>query len=313
MTNKGNQVENGTLYFAYDEPRMDFVSTDVNPNTQNDGLLSWDFTNLLPFETRYYNVTLNVNSPSETPPVNAGDELLITCNILDNVFLLKQEVVGSYDPNDKTCLEGKTITPEQVGEYVHYLIRFENTGNYAAENVVVKDVIDETTFDISTLQITDASHESWARINGNIVEFIFENIQLPFEDASNDGYICFKIKTKPTLVLGNELKNEANIYFDYNLPILTNKTNTVVANLVGTDEAVGESDIEIFPNPVSDILKFSGDDKILKVEIFDLSGRLVQVSSVVNGEVNVESLLSGVYNIKLFNVLGRMNKRFTKI
>ena len=313
MTNKGNQVENGTLYFAYDEPKMDFVSTDVTPSTQSNGLLSWNFTDLLPFETRYYNVTLNVNSPSETPPVNAGDELLITCNILDNVFLLKQEVVGSYDPNDKTCLEGKTITPEQVGEYVHYLIRFENTGNYAAENVVVKDVIDASTFDISTLQITDASHEAWARINDNIVEFIFENIQLPFDDASNDGYICFKIKTKPTLVLGNELKNEANIYFDYNLPILTNKTNTVVAIPVGTDESVGESDIEIFPNPLNDILKCSGDDKIFKVEIFDISGNLVQVSNEVDGEVNVERLLSGAYLVKLFNASGIINKRFTKM
>ncbi|MBL0101347.1 MAG: hypothetical protein IPP49_16015 [Saprospiraceae bacterium] len=100
-----------------------------------------------------------------------------------------------------------------IGKYVDYLIRFENTGNYAAENVVVKDIIDTKTFDVSSLQITDASHEVYTRIEGNKVEFIFENINLPFDDANNDGYIAFKIKTLPTLVLGDSLKKSSRHLF----------------------------------------------------------------------------------------------------
>lgn len=313
LTNKGNQVENGILNFSFEGSKMDFVSSDVTPFVQADNYISWEFKDLLPFETKYYFVTLNVNSPAETPAVNAGDVLQLSCSILDNVFSLNQEVVGSFDPNDKTCLEGKTITPEQVGKYVHYLIRFENTGNYAAENIVVKDVIDESTFDISTLQITDASHEAWARIDSNIVEFIFEKIQLPFDDATNDGYIAFKIKTKPTLILGNELKNEANIYFDYNLPILTNKTSTTIAlPVVNTNETL-QVEVSVFPNPVHDILHFSTKEKINKVEIFDINGRLVQVSNVVNGSVNVERLGSGAYLVKITSQHNQIHTKMIKI
>jgi hypothetical protein len=132
---------------------------------------------LLPFEKREITVTLKVNRPTDTPAVNAGDKLYLTASILDNIFTLENTVVGSYDPNDKTCLQGDRVKPDMVGEYVDYLIRFENTGNYAAENVVVKDIIDTKRFDVSTLQITDASHEVYTRIEGNKVEFIFENIQ----------------------------------------------------------------------------------------------------------------------------------------
>ncbi len=58
--------------------------------------------------------------------------------------------------------------------------------------------------------------------HNNKVEFIFENINLPFDDANNDGFVAFKIKTKSSLVLGDTFSNSANIYFDYNFPIVTN-------------------------------------------------------------------------------------------
>jgi hypothetical protein len=37
------------------------------------------------------------------------------------------------------------------------------------------------------------------------VEFIFQGIQLPFDDANNDGYVVFKIKSKNTLAIGDEI------------------------------------------------------------------------------------------------------------
>ena len=313
MTNNGNIEENGTLNFYYEKAKMKYVSGDVPPTSQNDGFLSWDYMDLLPFETRYFNVTFDINTPTDSTAVISGDELTFSCSILDNIFTLKQTVVGSFDPNDKTCLEGNTITPNQIGEYVHYLIRFENTGNWAAEDIVVKDIIDESTFDISTLQITDASHEAWSRIKGNEVEFIFDNIQLPFEDGYNDGYVVFKIKTRPTLDIGHELQNEANIYFDYNLPILTNRTNTVVTIPDATNNVLKENVVDVFPNPVSDVIRFLSTEQIIKVEIFDISGRVVQISSVRNNEVNVETLKSGTYFLKLLKKEGTVNCKVVKL
>jgi uncharacterized repeat protein (TIGR01451 family) len=313
ITNRGNQKESGTLNFRYNEDLLDYVKADVNPSLTSNGLVSWDFNNFLPLESRNYTVTLEVNRPTDNPSVNAGDVLIMSASIVDNFFILKNTVVGSYDPNDKTCLEGDKITLDMIDKYVNYLIRFENTGTFAAENVVVKDVIDNTKFDISTLQVSDASHRVRTRIIDNIVEFIFDKIDLPFDDANNDGYVAFKIKTRPTLVLGDELKNKASIYFDYNFPIQTNETKTVIANSVNTLDTYSTMDVTLFPNPVQDVLKFYTSENILKVEIFDLNGRLLQIRSVTNNEVNIDSLSRGTYLLKIYNKLGSCNGKMVKM
>ncbi len=309
--NVGNQIESGTLNFTYDETLMDYISATQSPDQIADGIVKWNFSLLLPFEKREITVTLKVNRPTDTPAVNAGDKLYLAASILDNIFTLENTVVGSYDPNDKTCLQGDRVKPDMVGEYVDYLIRFENTGNYAAENVVVKDIIDTKRFDVSTLQITDASHEVYTRIEGNKVEFIFEKIQLPFDDANNDGYIAFKIKTLSTLVLGDSLKNMADIYFDYNFPIRTNEAKTTIALSVHTADIT--TAISIYPNPVTDILYLQTDEIWTKAEIYDISGRIMRVVSLDSQSIDVSILERGTYFIRLRNgnKIGRV--KFVKI
>ncbi|HEU0136453.1 MAG TPA: T9SS C-terminal target domain-containing protein, partial [Flavobacterium sp.] len=207
--NKGNMVQNGTLNFTYDNTRMGFLTSEPASATQTPGSISWDFADLAPFETDVYEVSFQINTPTDTPPVNGNDILSFAAmatptagdeSIADNSFTLDEVVVNSYDPNEITCLEGTTVGPETAGNYVHYVIRFENLGTAEALNVVVRDMIDAAKFEIGSLVPLHASHEFVTNITGNKAEFIFENINLPFDDANNDGYVAFKIKTKPTLV-----------------------------------------------------------------------------------------------------------------
>lgn len=252
--NIGNQVENGEVTFAYEEDVLDFISSSTIYDSQtfynNTTTLHWNYSNLMPFETRRIDVVLNVNSPMETPAVNIGDVLGIFSEISttntdedlsNNSSGLRQVVVGSYDPNDKTCVEGETVDVATVGKYIHYVIRFENTGTYPAQNIVVKDMIDTSKFDISTLVPLHGSHEFFTRIKDNKVEFIFENINLDFNDATNDGYVVFKIKTLPTLILGQTFSNDANIYFDYNFPIITNEYVTTIQNVLSNQDFAFEN------------------------------------------------------------------------
>jgi hypothetical protein len=261
----------------------------------------------------------------ETPAVNNGDRLSFNALItpttsderpVDNSFALRQSVVGSFDPNDKTCLEGDVLTPELIGEYVHYLIRFENTGNYAAQNIVVKDLIDLSKFDISTLVPTRASHEFMTKISdGNKVEFIFENINLPFDDATNDGYIAFKIKTLPTLVTGDSFTNVANIYFDYNFPIITNKVISTFKTL-GTQDFEFSDYFSVYPNPVHDILNIGTKNTIeLKtMTIYDPLGQIViAVPNAQNiSKVDVSKLTIGIYFLKMNTDKGTSSFKFIK-
>ena len=321
--NKGNQIENGSVSFTYYEDTvLDLVSTNPVFNSQISNTLVWNYTNLQPLETRTIDVVFNVNSPTETPAVNIGDQLNFDCTVnpvainetpFDNSSGLKQIVVGSYDPNDKTCIEGTTVGPDMIGQYVHYVIRFENTGTYAAENVVVKDMIDLAKFDVSTLIPLHSSHDFVTRIAENKVEFIFEGINLPFDDANNDGYIAFKIKTKPNLVVGDTFSNNASIYFDYNFPIITNTYTTTIAALSTTDFDFG-THFTLYPNPVKEILNFQSKDNttINSIEIYNALGQIVLAVPNTISTVDISSLQSGNYFVKVNTDLGVSNTKFIK-
>lgn len=318
--NKGTGVQSGSVTFNYNDNVMNFSTSTIVPDSQSTGLLSWNFSNLNPFESREMTVTFVLNTPTATPPLNGGDVLHFTSLVTaltdetpaDNTFTLNQTVENSYDPNDKTCLQGSSISQSQVGDYVHYLIRFENTGTANAQNVVVKDVIDTNKFDINTLIALNASHSFVTRITApNTVEFIFENIQLPFDDATNDGYVAFKIKTKSTLNNGDSFSNTAGIYFDYNAPIIT---NTYVTNILtlSTSEVETADELRIYPNPVIDVLTFKTKEKVVKVEILDISGRLLRSEGVQHNSLNVSDLKSGNYFIRIYLKNSTITRKMTK-
>lgn len=320
--NKGTATQNATITLSFQDDVLDFLQASPAVNSQSNGSLSWNITNLAPFETREINLSFNVNSPMETPAVNGGDILNYTATITsttdttpdDNTFALAQTVVNSFDPNDKTCLEGSVITPAMVGDYVHYLIRFENTGTFAAQNVVIRDDIDVSKFDIATLVPLSSSHSFFTRIqNGNRVEFIFENINLPFEDATNDGYVLFKIKTKPNLVIGDTFTNKAGIYFDFNFPIITNTTSTTV-QLLGNQDFVFNEAFVLAPNPVKDILSITAKDglSIQSLHIYNTIGQLLEVQTQPDATLNVAHLPKGNYVVKINTNKGTTATKFVK-
>jgi hypothetical protein len=323
--NKGNTILSGAVSLTFNDAVLDYVSAIPVISGQVTDKLTWDYTNLKPYESREITVTLNVNSPMETPAINIDDRLSFNALInpvtgdekaVDNSSALRQKVVGSYDPNDKTCLEGDVITPSLIGEYVNYLIRFENTGTYPAQNIVVKDLIDLTKFDISTLVPTKASHEFVTKISeGNKVEFIFENINLPFDNATNDGYIAFKIKTLPTLVVGDSFANEANIYFDYNFPILTNKATSTFKTL-GTSDFEFSNYFSVYPNPVNDILNIGlkNSIEVQSMAVYDILGQLVIAvpNAQTISKIDVSKLTTGNYFIKMNTDKGTSSVKFIK-
>jgi len=309
--NKGTTTLSGTVDLVFQDDLMNLIASTPTTNYQTANTLNWDYTNLVPFESRELLFTMNINTPMDTPAVNGGDTLIFIVNInsnendetpTDNTFSLNQIVVNSYDPNDKICLDGDTITPEQIGKEVNYRIRFENTGTANAINIVVRDVLDDTMFNINSLRLVDSSHEVETRVTNNIVEFIFENINLPFDDANNDGYVIFKIKTLNTLVEGDTFENDAEIYFDYNFPIITNNFIASIEAESLTVEEFNRTNLEVYPNPIKDNVTIKGLENINSVTIYDVSGRLIQNVSILNNKeviINMTKLNTGTYFAKV--------------
>ncbi|WP_282068536.1 T9SS type A sorting domain-containing protein [Olleya namhaensis] len=305
--NKGNQTLSGDFSFNYDDAVLDFLTATEVPITQTSGQLTWDYTNLLPFESRSVYVTLNVNSPQETPAVNIDDQLDFSVEInpiagdeipSDNTFGYKQTVVGSYDPNDIICLEGDVLEPTQIGEYLHYIINFENTGNFPAQNIVVATEIDPTMFDVSTLRVLSSSHDAYVKQTGDLVEIVFESIYL---SSGGHGNILLKVQSQDILVEDDTVTKSANIYFDYNFPIQTNDANTTYQQLLSTTAYGIDQNVTIYPNPVKNWVTISSKENIKSVSVFDVQGRVLQTQITSNREVKIDlsNRSDGVYFIKI--------------
>ena len=319
--NKGTQTVSGSLNFSYDEAVLDYVTASLVSNTLTSGAASWNFTNLLPFETRVIDITLKVNAPTANPAVNEGDILVLNAAIalsgaidemqVDNQFVYNQKVVNSYDPNEVECLEGEKLPTSKVGEYLHYVIHFENTGTADAINVVLKDVIDEAKFDMSSLQVIESSASVYTRINNNVAEFIFQNINL--KGKGGRGHILLKVKSKSNLVSDDTVSQKANIYFDYNFPIETNNEVTTFGTL-GVNDVVLDQTVKVYPNPVVNKVTVSAPHAIRSIQLYDVQGRLLQVQmgSEMNMVLDLSTHNQGVYFLKITTALGIKIERMVK-
>jgi hypothetical protein len=320
--NKGNQTANGSVNFVYPSALMDYLSATVTPVSNTAAGIVWDYTNLQPFETRSVNVKFRVHAPTETNPVNIGDKLNFTVqnilnvgadeNLADNNFSYIQTVVGSYDPNDITCLEGEILSPTEIGKYLHYNINFENTGTAPAENIVVRVEIDSQKYDINSLQFIEASNDVEVQIKGNVAEFIFGNINL---EHKGHGNILLKIRTNESLMQDESVMKHADIYFDYNYPVRTNDAETVFRTLRISKNELDES-VKIYPNPTKGIVfvNTNFDSVIKSVELYDVQGRLLQSSLNDSSEIRIDisTKSKGIYFVKVITAKGFKVEKISK-
>ncbi|RZJ64183.1 MAG: T9SS type A sorting domain-containing protein [Flavobacterium sp.] len=321
LHNKGNQLNSGVVTFAYNENVLDWISSVPLQDSQSAGSLTFNYSNLQPFESRVISqVTLNVNGPMETPAVNIGDVLNFVADASsmngtddspsDNIFNYNETVVGSFDPNDKKCLQGTIAPPELIGDFLHYMIRFENTGTAPAENIVIKDIIDPTKFDVNSVQILDSSHHVVGKGDGNGTIFIFQDINL---DSGGHGNILLKVKTLTTLVEGDTVTNKANIYFDYNFPIETDLASTTFQTLSVADPEF-DGTIRVFPNPASDMVTIKANSTIQSVELYDMQGRLLEVNMAAADEtkISLAERSTGIYFVKVITQKGTATQKLIK-
>ena len=308
--NKGNTTLSGQAILTFDNSRMAFVSS-VLPSTVVENQVIFNFNNLKPYANTASEIKFTINPPTHpTNSVNNGDILNFMANVTplsgdanteDNSFNYKQTVVGSFDPNDITCLEGNQIPLSMVGKDLHYIVNFENTGTASAVNIVVEMDINSDDFDINTLQLQNTSHNTYTKIKGNKVEFMMKDINLA---ALAHGNIALKIKTKNNLVSGDTVMNKANIYFDYNFPVGTNEATTNIGGttLSATDVIKDKSKINVYPNPTKGDVNINADSNIKNIEIYDAQGRIVQKQIGINSlntKISLENAISGMYMFKI--------------
>lgn len=138
---------------------------------------------------------------------------------------LCRSIRNSYDPNDKLADVNDT---EQCWssalDKMEFTIRFQNTGNDTAYQVVILDTLEQN-LDVNTLKRGPSSHAYGLKIlGGNILMFTFTDINLPDSTTNlteSQGFVQFSIHPVANTPNGIVIENRAAIYFDYNYPIVT--------------------------------------------------------------------------------------------
>ena len=272
---------------------------------------------LHPYQTRWVDVTFHVAAP---PIANAGENIIFSGTInpvsgdetpADNHTRLVQTIVNSYDPNDKEVGEGSSVDIKQAGECLHYTIHFQNTGNAEAIKVIIKDSL-TTNLDWNSFTPITASHSYTTNIlKGNLVEFVFDSINLPpksLNEPASNGFVSFKIKPKNGITVGETINNQAKIYFDFNAPIITNTTATTITKIkLGEDPVLAA----VYPSPATDHLSFEirPDRKVSSYYLVNMLG-VVVFESLQPGnnpvqQINTSALSSGVYYLVVNSIQWR--------
>lgn len=203
------------------------------------------------------------------------------------------EVTGSYDPNDKSAIPTGVGAEHKVLPNVplEYMIRFQNTGTDTAFTVVITDTLD-TDLNIFSVHSGASSHDYSFRIQGpRVLEWTFENIMLPdsnVNEAGSHGFVSFTVDQNPNLADDVEINNTANIYFDFNEPIITNTTSHIIDRNIGGGTIILGSEnnlkanavntsIVAYPNPTTGELEIRLDKSYANVtaKVTDLTGRTI--------------------------------------
>jgi uncharacterized repeat protein (TIGR01451 family) len=312
------------------DPQLQFDRAEPAEAMKSAAAIEWDLTNIARGERRTIDAYFLVprSMPANTVICLAadadgsriGDDICPS----DNFDSLCVRVLNSYDPNDIAVTPGSGERGLlSVGDsIVTYTIRFENTGNDTAYRIVVIDTLDPN-LDVTSISLGVASHPSKLAFgDAGALIWIFDQIMLPADSlnpSASQGYLKFSVALNHGLKPGTEITNRASIYFDYNIPVLTNTalTTTAPPASVRTDDAASVNDVAIYPNPANDLLHIRGalrEGSLVSVE--NLLGEVMHAAHVErSGElsIDVSGLAAGAYIIRIETPHGAITRMVTLV
>jgi hypothetical protein len=206
-------------------------------------------------------------------------------------------VVGSHDPNDVTAYPSESVLNTSLAPDgsldLTYRIRFENTGNYNTDFLRIENEYGPL-IRPETFRLGASSAPCTIRfLENNRLEFSFPNYFLApqsIDSLSSQGFVFYQMRTIPGLVVGDTIRNTADIYFDFNPPVHTNTAKTWITNDETVDAPVPSDDANLnfllYPNPASIDTQVHFSTNLPLTEkwyLFDQSGRFVRSGIIAEG------------------------------
>ena len=116
----------------------------------------------------------------------------------------------------------------------------------------------------------------------DISSYAGQNVYIAFRNDSNDQYV----------MLLDNIKVETQ-------------------NTLATVENSGKTKVAVYPNPATDVLNVDGIKKTDKVQVYDASGKLINVK-INDGKVNISNLNKGNYILKIDGEIETSQHKFIK-
>ena len=128
-------------------------------------------------------------------------------------------------------------------------------------------------------------------------------------EPESHGFISYRIHQSPLNQLGQQIKNKASIYFDFNALVVTNTTvNTLVAPTAIAHVEKQYISFDLYPNPAKNQCNLSlvaQESGAMQVQFINAIGQVVrtQIVNVYVGEneisLNVQGVVPGLYNVRI--------------
>lgn len=317
VKNHGNTVLNGKVKFLADS-LLNLTGSFENYNISGDTVII-NYSGLDPGAVKYYTIMYNLPATVELGTIL--NSIAIVTPIQDdnistnNFYPINQVVTGSFDPNDKNIIP-QIITPEYASQLkpLMYTIRFQNTGTDTAFNIKIIDTLCENV-NPASFQLLASSHTCNFRMFGHgIIEFKFPNILLADSNTNeplSHGFVIYSVKPKDSLDIGDTIKNTADIYFDFNLPV---RTNTVLSKITDTllytsSNQIMPENISVYPNPFTKSINIHytlTQNSEVNFDIFNIIGEKIasikqikQKAGSNSFPLDLSSFNTGVYFLKI--------------
>jgi uncharacterized repeat protein (TIGR01451 family) len=326
ITNNGHHSTGPVTATLTFDPALSYVSATPAPTSVVGQTVTWNLPALTSRSQRLVNMTFS--TPADVGLLGTDMDFTLSfvqdsaeLSLANNTATYATTVLGSYDPNDKH------VTPAdyyhiQTDSTLEYTIRFQNTGTAPAQTVVVRDTL-PASVDVRTFELLVTSHACTYAISGDgLLVFTFNNINLPDSNANepgSHGLVSFRVKPLQPLMLGQVITNRANIYFDFNPPILTNDASVTVTDATTVVAPARPGQLALFPVPVKQTVTAMLPPGFAPATAFVIAvdGRRIAVPSAGNNtlrvEYDVQHLPAGAYVLLLTDRSGnRLSARFTK-
>ena len=300
-------IESNTNDPDYDNPIISQTRTDhyleklsaMYRNPQNDVNIDSLF-NEFQFHANTYSLhykTLHFSVDTNTSWVQSlKDNGTTGMSAFDNLLSQYQFSVDSYNDYTSAPWAGKTI---------FRLV----TSNEILNTYALRD-------DFQTASPGADLSYNLAHFNDNIcgyngIPYTIETFELPPQQAAVTATDIYKNSNNGRwyFVLMAGCIPFSNPDYQYRYVTVSDDCNTVNFSRTLSTDDLELMDVSIYPNPTSDFLQIQGIANIKNVEIYSIQGKKMAISLENNTRVDVSSLQSGIYFVK---IMGNENRSIIK-